>query len=186
MKIPPPAFLIAFMIYLMHELVSFLMKAGKLKEIKRKGWLRAGIAKESVADHSYRVALIAMLVGDRLGMNVEKMMKMALLHDIAECITGDITPHDMDRERKIEKERNAMKELAKEIGMEYYKIWEEFVEGESKEAKILQEIDKVEMIMQAKEYADLLPENRLKEFMEEGKNIQHSFLRQMINVILSE
>ena len=114
------------------------------------------------------------------------MMKMALLHDIAECITGDITPHDMDRERKIEKERNAMKKLAKEIGMEYYKIWEEFIEGESKEAKILQEIDKVEMIMQAKEYADLLPENRLKEFMEEGKNIQHSFLRQMVNVILSE
>ncbi len=156
------------------------MKAGKLKEIKRKGWARIGIKKESVADHSYRVALIAMLVGDRLGMDVEKMMKMALLHDVAECIIGDITPHEMEKEEKIEMERNAMRELAKEIGMKYYRLWEEFVEGKSEEAKILQEIDKFEMILQAREYAELLPENKLKEFLEEEKHIQHPFLKKLI------
>ncbi|KAA0001413.1 MAG: HD domain-containing protein [Thermoplasmata archaeon] len=85
----------------MHRILLLAIKAGKLKGIKRKGWLRIGIEKvESVACHSYRVAFLAMLIGDALNLNVEKMLKMALLHDLAEATTGDITPYDMKREKK--------------------------------------------------------------------------------------
>ena len=78
---------------------EFLRMAAGLKKIPRQGWIdKAGISEsvdpESVADHSnqYSVAVMAMLFGDNAKMDTCKMIRMALLHDIAESITGDLTP----------------------------------------------------------------------------------------------
>jgi len=167
----------------MDKLLSLVINVGKLKKIKRRGWIRAGIEEaESVADHSYRTAFMAMLIGDKLKLNVEKMIKMALLHDIAECITGDITPYEMERERKMEVEKEAMKELIGDMN-DYYEIWKEFMLRESKEAKIIYEIDKMEMILQAKEYEKDYCKEKLKEFWEEERNIKHPFLISLIEEI---
>jgi len=155
---------------IMHKVVRLLQHAGKLKKIERKGWKRAGVEKpESVACHSYRVAFLAMLAGDILGMNTEKMIKMALLHDLAEAIIGDITPYEMEREEKERMEEKVMKELLDGFD-EYYRLWREYMEGKSEEAKIVQEIDKLEMILQAHEYASVYGKEKLMEFFEEKIN----------------
>jgi putative hydrolase of HD superfamily len=70
-----------------------LMKhSGKLKELKRTGWVESGILEpESVADHSYRTTLLAMILSDQKGLDTLKTVKMALLHDLVESVTGDLT-----------------------------------------------------------------------------------------------
>lgn len=165
------------------DILSLILKAGKLKEMKRKGWLRYGIDGESVASHIYRVAIISMIVGEKLGLNVEKLLKMALLHDICEADIGDITPHDMEKKEKIEIERREMKGLAESIGKrEYYELWDEFVEGKSKEGRLLQEIDKFEMILQAYEYEKKYGKN-LEEFKKEERNIKNPLLISLLEEI---
>ena len=60
------------------ELITLFHKVGKLKKIKRAGWTRLGISNpESVADHSFRCAFFAMIYGDLMDLDPEKMMKMA-------------------------------------------------------------------------------------------------------------
>ncbi len=176
-KIPPPACIfISFHFSFMHKILLLAVQAGKLKGVKRKGWLRVGIEQpENVACHSYRVAFLAMLIGDALNLDTEKMMKMALLHDLAEAMIGDITPHDMAKKDKMEREEAMMKKLLQGFE-EYYRIWREFVEGKSKEAEIMQQIDKVEMILQAHEYAAKYGKEKLEEFLKEEENIMHPFL----------
>ncbi len=167
----------------MKGFVKLLKHAGRLKEIERKGWKRVGIEKaECVACHSYCVAFIAMLAGDFLGLNTEKMVKMALLHDLAEAITGDITPYEMERKEKERKEEEAMKELLDDFE-EYYELWKEYMEGKSEEAKIMREIDKFEMILQAYEYASVYGKEKLREFFEEEENIKHPMLVSILKSI---
>jgi len=95
-------------------MLSLIITAGKLKGIKRKGWVRIGIKDaESVACHVYRVAFISMILGDMLSLDCEKLIKMALLHDLAEAIVGDITPYEMKEKERKEIERKAMEKLLK-------------------------------------------------------------------------
>lgn len=69
--------------------------AGRLKEVARQGWLDRGLARaESVADHSYRTALLAWAAARARGLNAERALAIALIHDLAEADTGDETPFD--------------------------------------------------------------------------------------------
>jgi len=85
-----------------------LIKASEqLKTVPRVGWLvRAKVKNpESVAEHSYAVALISMLAGDMLGLDTLLMLRMAILHDISESLTGDIQPEDLAKEKKHKLEK---------------------------------------------------------------------------------
>ncbi|MFH1181764.1 MAG: HD domain-containing protein [Candidatus Woesearchaeota archaeon] len=136
----------------MNETISFLQKAGKLKRLSRKGWILKKVPNpESVADHSFRTAVMAMLLAKKCGCDEDKCVKMALLHDLAEAIAGDITPGDMTPNRKIKAEKAAANMLFKnEAGLK--KIWQEYEAQKSPEAKFVYELDKLEMMMQAAEY----------------------------------
>src|SRR5436309_8629270 len=69
--------------------------AGALKEVRRKGWVDRGVPDaESVADHSYRVALLAWALARRRGLDAERAMLIGLVHDLAEAELGDETPFD--------------------------------------------------------------------------------------------
>ena len=83
---------------------EFLRMAAGLKKIPRQGWIdKAGISNpESVADHSYSMTVMAMMFGDNAGMDTCKMIRMALLHDIVESITGDLTPEMTSKENKLQ------------------------------------------------------------------------------------
>lgn len=149
----------------------------KLKRTKRAGWVRENISdSESVADHSFGLAILVMFVADSLHLNTEKMLKMALLHDLSESITGDIVTHRggvlLTREikDKTKKEEKAMEQifLSLEYPQEYILLWEELRERKTKEARIIEDLDKLEMALQAYEYERETKKN-LQEFFDDAE-----------------
>ncbi len=86
--------------------VKTLEACSAVKEVDRKGWKRRAriTTPESVADHMFATALAAMLVGDLLRLDTNEMMRMALLHDVCEAVTGDIQPGEMPPSRKLKME----------------------------------------------------------------------------------
>jgi len=141
---------------------SLFVAAGKLKTIPRAGWVKkVGIKDaESVADHSFRMAVIGMYLGQVLDLDTEKIVRMCLLHDLAESKIGDLTPE----EKKSEREHREMEDkimngilasLPKKARKRFSKDWKELLQAKSKESKLVWQIDKLEMGMQMKDYASL-------------------------------
>lgn len=143
---------------LLKDLEKFIVESQKLKDEQRRGWkLKAGIKHpESVADHTYGVAVLSMILADKLGLNAEKCIRMALLHDLSEVIIGDLMPGENNNKR--EEENAAMRELfmllPKKLTRGYIAIWNELRIGKSKEAKLVRQLDKLEMVVQAYRYKE--------------------------------
>ena len=139
---------------------KFFQKVLELKTIPRQGWKnKLEIDNtESVADHSYSTAVMAMILSDLDGLNTEKIIKMALIHDLAESIIGDIIPGHITNDEKISKENQAMNQILKNLPDEiietYFEIWCEYQTNSSQESNLLHEIDKLEMAFQAKFYQE--------------------------------
>lgn len=135
---------------------EIIFAAEKLKKEKRRGWIaKAGIKNpESVADHSFATAIIAMIVGDDMNLNTEKMIRMALLHDLGESIIGDLMPgEDPSKEEKEDSAIGAVfSKLSGELRSFYEGLWQEFRANESPEAITVHQIDKLEMGIQATLY----------------------------------
>lgn len=139
----------------MEDIIELLHTIGKLKELKRAGWvLRKVPDSESVADHSFRTSLMALLLADTLKLNKNKCVQMALIHDIGESLVGDITPYGtIGEDEKHKLEKNAMQSLFKNVpGGTIVELWNEYEEKKSPEAKFVYELDKIEMLLQAFEY----------------------------------
>ncbi|KAK2994350.1 hypothetical protein RJ640_017862 [Escallonia rubra] len=135
------------------------LKACIFPTTKRKGWINHGIkGPESIADHMYRMALMALIAGDLSGVNRERCIKIAIVHDIAEAIVGDITPSDgVPKAEKSRREQAALDEMCKVLGggmraEEIQELWAEYENNSSIEANLVKDFDKVEMILQALEY----------------------------------
>jgi len=115
-----------------------------LKQLPRTGWVRSNVEHpESVAAHSWGMAILALRLAPK-ELDLIKVLSMCLVHDLPEVIVGDLTPHD-NLSNKAEMERNAMKQLAPE----WLELFEEYEAGESKEAKFVKQIDKLDMGLQA-------------------------------------
>lgn len=153
-------------------MIEFFLTACRLKRVKRKGWLvKANVSREdaeSVADHSYMLALIAMIIADIKGLDTCKTMRMALLHDIAESITGDYMPEEIEQKEKRMLEYDAMLKLLTMLpeGLrdEYSRLWDEYLNCRSEEARLVHELDKVEMVIQARCYEDIGYKDVLRRF----------------------
>ncbi|RNJ76028.1 MAG: HD domain-containing protein [Nitrosopumilus sp. H13] len=158
-------------------MLDFFKAAANLKNTPRQGWVeKLGMSNsESVADHSYLVAVICMVFSDIGRHDSEKIIKMALLHDLAESITGDLTPGQTDRREKARAEDDA---FARIVGMlpesarkQYVQIWKEYTEGKTAEAKMVHQIDKIEMALQARLYGEQgQPEEKLGAFFASAKD----------------
>jgi putative hydrolase of HD superfamily len=104
------------------------------------------------------MALMALIVSDVPGLNRERCIKIAIVHDIAEAIVGDITPADgVPKAEKSRLEQAALKEMCKVLGGgiradEIQELWAEYENNSSIEANLVKDFDKVEMILQALEY----------------------------------
>ncbi|XP_057809924.1 uncharacterized protein LOC131024432 isoform X1 [Salvia miltiorrhiza] len=153
--------------------IDFLTLCHRLKSTKRKGWLNHGIkGPESIADHMYRMSLMALIADDAPGVNRERCIKIAIVHDIAEAIVGDITPSDgVPKHEKSRMEQEALDEMCKVLGGgmradEIQELWQEYETNSSLEANLVKDFDKVEMILQALEY----------ETAEHGKILDEFFL----------
>uniref|UniRef100_A0A6N2LUC7 5'-deoxynucleotidase n=1 Tax=Salix viminalis TaxID=40686 RepID=A0A6N2LUC7_SALVM len=152
--------------------IDFLTLCHQLKITKRKGWINHGIkGPESIADHMYRMSLMALIAGDLPGVNRERCIKIAIVHDIAEAIVGDITPSDgVPKHEKSRMEQAALNEMCEVLGggmraEEIKELWTEYENNASLEANLVKDFDKVEMILQALEYE-----------MEHGKVLDEFFL----------
>jgi putative hydrolase of HD superfamily len=140
------------------DLLRFFHLAGRLKETARAGWKLRGIDRpESVADHSFRLALLALVLAPRADPPVDagRCVAMALVHDLAESIVGDITPYDgVTAEEKRRREEEAMRRLDSLAGgAGLLALWEEYDAAETAEARFIKELDKLETAIQAAEYA---------------------------------
>ncbi|XP_054823099.1 uncharacterized protein LOC129321384 isoform X2 [Prosopis cineraria] len=126
------------------SLIDFLTLCRRLKTTKRKGWVNHGIrGAESIADHMYRMAIMALIAADLPGLNRERCIKLALVHDIAE--------------EKSRREQAALNEMCEILGggmraEEIKELWAEYEHNSSLEANLVKDFDKVEMILQALEY----------------------------------
>jgi putative hydrolase of HD superfamily len=141
------------------DLSLFFHSVLELKCIKRTGWASKVQVEdaESVADHTFSMATMAMLLSDMLGFDTHKVIKMVLLHDLAESMVGDYMPGDVIARQKLAKEKKAMKfilsSLPKEVREEYEEIWLEYLHNRTEIARFVHRIDKLEMALQANHYA---------------------------------
>ena len=175
-------------------LENFFEKVLNLKNIPRQGWIEKLEIKdvESVADHTYLTAVMSMVFSDMQNLNTEKIVKMALLHDLAESITGDITPDKITKQKKNEIEADAIKSilqnLPNNISQAYFKIWNEYQENYTDEAILLHEIDKLEMALQAKSYQNQgISDEKIVLFLQPAiNNIKNKKVKEILNKFLKQ
>ncbi|PQE21395.1 HD family hydrolase protein [Rutstroemia sp. NJR-2017a BBW] len=118
--------------------VPFFHMLERLKTTKREGWRRFGIDRgESISDHMYRMSLITMFAPESLAtkLNIPHCTKMALIHDMAEALVGDITPVDgVAKHEKNRRESTTMDYFTKKLlgrvnggltGQQIMDIWQE-------------------------------------------------------------
>ena len=163
--------------FIFMTLLDFFEYAANLKKVKRQGWIDKIQIKnpESVADHSYSMAIIAMIISDLKNCDSEKCLKMVLLHDLAESKIGDYTPEQISKKEKIKLEDKTILEiienLPKDTGVRYLDIWKEYQEQKTTESMLVHQIDRIEMALQAKiYYQDGYSQENLETFFESAKN----------------
>ena len=142
----------------MSELLGALVQLGGLKSLRRAGWLRKGLdGAESVADHSFRAAILALVFASDLGVDPDRLLRLVLVHDLPECdpAVGDITPFcGIARAEKRRREHEAMQRLCSSLpgGAELLRLWCEYDAGLTPEARAAHQLDALEMALQAHEY----------------------------------
>lgn len=147
---------------LQDESVSDIIKTyyeyNHLKQLYRQGWLKRGIDTgncESVAEHSFGVAVLAVIIANLYDQQLDgyKLLKMALFHDFGEIYAGDLTPGEVSGEEHLREWESVNKVFGKLAdGPEYLKLWKEYEAGLSAEAKLIKQLDGLEMVLQASVY----------------------------------
>lgn len=168
------------------NLLNFLKLVYKLKREVRKGWvIKAGIKDpESVADHVCFTALLSMIIGDMKRLNTSKMIKMALIHDIGEALIGDIIPNEAQDKDQRDNEAviKILSYLPNNIRESYLELWRDLITRQSEESRLIWELDKFEMILQAYEYLNEGYEwEKLIEFFTSAeKQVKDPFLKTLL------
>ena len=159
------------------DLVGFIKFILKLKTVKRKGWIYNAkiLNAESVADHTFSTCALGMLFSDMLQLDTEKVMKMILIHDLAESLIGDYIPGEISTGDKLKKENDAMHHILSylpiDISSIYDNIWQEYQSGSTKESQLVKILDKLELLLQANNYLQKgYNKKNLKPFLDSTSN----------------
>lgn len=142
------------------RVIEFYMLANKLKEKLRRGWLEVEVHKdriESVAEHIYGTLILTIGLESEyeLDVDINKVIKMLILHELEEIIIPDYTPNSMvTREQKILQGKNAVHEISNGLiaQAEIEELLAEFNAHETKEGLFAFHIDKMECDFQSKRY----------------------------------
>ena len=140
----------------MKNLANFLFEVGMLKRTPRTGFQFLGSGAESVAEHSFRTAMIGYTLAQMDGQaDVGRVLQLCLFHDIPEARTGDL--NYVNKKYVTVDEDKAVEDLASQLpfGDDYRTTLQEFMAKQSHEALLAHDADQLEMILALKEYKDL-------------------------------
>ncbi|MFQ6125410.1 MAG: HD domain-containing protein [Candidatus Heimdallarchaeota archaeon] len=166
---------------LFQDFLGFLLEIGRLKLLKRSGWIFSGVnaaQTESIADHSFRTAILTLLLCKNLErkgvqINTEQAVTLALLHDVVECFTHDIDRRVINlggkamKQGKRNAERIAITRLSQKLGALGYILedaWKHLETDNSLEVQLMRMCDRIETTIQAFEY--VLQGHRVEQFQE--------------------
>lgn len=136
--------------------MDFIVEVDKIKDIFRQNYLTDGSRRENDAEHSWHIALMSFLLlehADDNSINLLKVMKMLLIHDLVEVYAGDTFAYDeKGYEDKLERETAAAKKLfgllPEDQTKELIELWEEFETLESPEAIYAGSLDRLQPLIQ--------------------------------------
>ena len=135
--------------------INFIKEIDKVKYIQRKTKLFNSDRNENDAEHSWHLAMMTIVLAEHSDVKIDvlKVMKMVLIHDIVEIDAGDVFIYDTLRNHSnTNEERIAANRifgmLPKEQAEEFISIWEEFEEGKTPEAKFAKTMDRLEPLLQ--------------------------------------
>ncbi len=171
----------------MKELLDFFIEVGKLKKMPRTGWILIGVKNpESVAEHMFHEAIMAWILAKekRTNLNMERVIKLALVHDLCELYAGDATPYEgilpkdkkewpklfnkWPRFSKLKKEKNFLKKHKKEkasllklisklsgaMKKEILNLWLDYDLGLTKEGRFVRQVGRLNTLLQALVYGE--------------------------------
>lgn len=175
------------------DTLKFIEYVHRLKHMPRRGWVLRDVKDpESISGHMYAMAMMTFLLEDP---NIDriKCMQLALVHDLAESIVGDITPEDkvpVDVKHKMEDD--AMKEivsyLGDDLGGRIYSLYKEYEAKETAEAKFVKDLDRFDLVASSVFYEkrDETP-GRLQEFFDvtEGK-LEHPLIKGLMDELVKQ
>lgn len=134
-------------------LLDFLRRAERLKDTVRSGYTSGG-RRESVADHTWRLCLMALVLHDRFpGLDFARLIKMCIVHDLGEAIGGDIpAPQQAEVDEKAAHERRDLLALLAPLPSrqrdEIAALWDEYEAARTPEARLAKALDKLETLLQ--------------------------------------
>ncbi|MBP1151652.1 MULTISPECIES: HD domain-containing protein [unclassified Methylocaldum] len=132
--------------------IGFIVELDKLKTIVRQSWLADGSRRENSAEHSWHVALMALVLSEHanadMDLDLARVVKLLLLHDVVEIDAGDVLIYDVaGNVSKPERERQAAERiygmLPDDQAAELRALWEEFEMGETTEARFAASLDRL-------------------------------------------
>lgn len=141
------------------SIVDFLRAAERLKIVTRSAWTSAG-EPESVAEHTWRVTLLALLLAPEFpAIDFARLARICIVHDLGEAIGGDVPAPEQERRRKAGeatgKGEDERRDLVTLLGplpeaqrTEILALWDEYEAAETPEARLAKAIDKLETILQ--------------------------------------
>lgn len=138
----------------LQQQISFILEIDKLKNIIRQSYLVNGERRENSAEHSWHLAMMALLLSEYTSahqkepIDLLKVLKMLLIHDIVEIDAGDTFAYDeVGALDKVEREERAAERLfgllPQEQQAEFHDIWREFEEQASADAKFATALDRL-------------------------------------------
>lgn len=139
----------------LEQQMAFIVEIDKLKRVDRQTLIVDGTRPENSAEHSWHIALMALLMVEHIdqGSDIDllKVVKMLLVHDIIEIDAGDVFAYDEDEERE-EREKKAGRRifglLPKDQAEELYQLWREFEERQTPEAHYAASLDRLLPLVQ--------------------------------------
>ncbi|KAI0339421.1 HD domain-containing protein [Trametopsis cervina] len=174
--------------------LAFFHVLERLKTQKRTGWVDHSVPEpESISDHMYRMAVLAMCTSDTQ-LDISKCVMMALVHDLAEAQVGDIAPREgISKSDKRRLEAEAMRNFTHDmlhnsaVAQRIDSLWQEYETGGTAEAKFVKDLDRFEMASQAFEYEKNHGMTTLQTFFDSSiPNIRHHEVSQWGQDLLAE
>lgn len=177
--------------------MAFIMEVDKLKEIFRQSIVSSGARNENDAEHSWHIALMAILLSEHANEQVDllKVVKMLLIHDIVEIDAGDT--YNYDEEALLDKRQREEAAAERLFGLlpddqrdEFMELWEEFEEKKTPEARYAAALDRLQPMLlnymtQGKSWIDhgitsdmVFRKNR---HIEDGSKALWDFAEEMLN-----